>query len=187
MEGFKVITAENGALGLSMIREKRPDIVLCDIMMPGIDGHSVLEFLRNDPDLAEIAFIFVSALGTRHDLRRGMSGGADDYLPKPFSADELVAAVVGRLQRINVIRSGINKPEFLEEQTIIRRELTPRECEILLLVGKGVTSKEIAERLGIRPNAVEVHRSNLMKKLNAENAAVLARWAFIAELATPSA
>jgi DNA-binding NarL/FixJ family response regulator len=181
MEGFEVRTAKNGALGIAAALENRPDLILCDIMMPEMDGYSVLEYLKKDSNFDDIPFIFVTALGDRNNIRRGMNVGADDYLTKPFSAEELVAAVVGRLHRIETIRSHAAKTVLTEEQITLLQQITPREREILIQVGKGATSKEIAERVNIRLNTVEVHRANLMKKLQADNAVKLARWAFIAE------
>ena len=181
LEGFDVRLAENGADGVAMARQKRPDLVLCDIMMPGMSGHTVLEFFKNDSSIADVPFIFVTALGDRDNMRRGMSEGADDYLPKPFSAVELLAAVVGRLSRIRKFRPPAEKEPFKVEFAILREQITKRELQVLLQVGHGYTSKEIAEKLGIRINTVEVHRANLMRKLNATNAANLARWAIIAE------
>lgn len=177
MEGYDVHTAENGSIGINKIVENRPDLIICDIIMPHFDGHSVLEYIKNNSDIADIPFIFVSALSERTDVRRGMSEGADDYLTKPFSAEELIAAVSGRLQRIEMLRANRSKTSLPKEQLVLLRQLTARELEVLKLVGNGATSKSIAEQLGIRLNTVEVHRSNIMKKLNAENAATLARWA----------
>ncbi|MDD2851944.1 MAG: response regulator transcription factor [Desulfuromonadaceae bacterium] len=181
MEGFDVRMADNGADGITMVRDARPDLILCDIMMPGLDGYSVLETLKKNGTLADIPFIFVTALDDRADVRRGMSEGADDFLTKPFSAEELVAAVIGRLNRIKRIHNQVVESAIPEQQIKLLQLLTAREREILLLVGNGESSKEIAERLDIRINTVEVHRSNLMKKLKAENAVILARWAFVAE------
>ena len=179
MEGFDVHTASDGQSGLALLRAKRPDLILCDIMMPEMDGHSVLETLKGDDRLVDIPFIFVTALGERENVRGGMSAGADDYLPKPFSADELLAAVTGRIRRHEVIKLKHVKSAFHEEKAFLNHTITKREREVLLLVGHGATTREIAERLGIAPKTVEVHRANLMRKLDATNVAGLARWAFI--------
>ncbi|HIJ95504.1 MAG TPA: response regulator transcription factor [Desulfuromonadales bacterium] len=110
-----------------------------------------------------------------------MSAGADDYLSKPFSAEELLAAVTGRLSRRESFRNQSSKPALLEEFAFLSHQTTVREREVLNLVGRGATSKEIAEQLGITIRTVHAHRTNLMNKLGAANAALLARWAVIAE------
>lgn len=180
-EGFDIRTASDGETGLAMFRARRPDLVLCDIMMPGMDGHSVLEALKGDNSLADIPFIFVSALGERIDVRRGMSAGADDYLTKPFTPDELLAAIIGRIRRRETILHRQCKPDCKKEQGIIKTKITVRERQVLLMMGRGATSRVIAKRLGVALKTVEAHRANMMKKLNAPNAACLARWAVIAE------
>jgi DNA-binding NarL/FixJ family response regulator len=181
MEGFVVRTASDGVAGLALIIQNKPDLILCDIMMPGMDGHSVLEVLKGEYAFANVPFIFVTAMGERADMRRGMSAGADDYLSKPFSAEELIAAVTGRIRRHEMIHLQHGSAAFQEEENILRTKITRREREILLMVGQGITSREIACKLGVALKTVEVHRANLMNKLDASNAATLARWAFIAE------
>ncbi|HIJ87935.1 MAG TPA: response regulator transcription factor [Desulfuromonadales bacterium] len=180
-EGFDVRCALDGQSGLDLLYKKRPDLILCDIMMPNMDGHAVLEAVKNERAFADIPFIFVTGQVDRADQRRGMCEGADDYLTKPFTSEELVSAVVSRLYRIGLFRQQGENAFFQAEIYILRHQTTDREREVLQMVGQGVTSKEIARRLDLRPNTVEVHRANLMRKLDAPNAASLARWAFIAE------
>lgn len=180
-EGFDVRIASDGESGVAKLREKRPDLVLCDIMMPRMDGHSVLEFLKSDDNVADIPFIFVTALDGREAQRRGMCEGADDYLSKPFTAEELVGTVHSRLRRVERLRLRDENKLFQDEIASLCQLITVREREILLLVGQGLTSKEISALLDIRLNTVEAHRANMMRKLDAPNAAKLARWAFIAE------
>jgi DNA-binding NarL/FixJ family response regulator len=182
MEGFDVRTASDAQSGLALLRKNRPDLILCDILMPDMDGHSLLETLKGVNTLASIPFIFVTAMGGRADLRRGMSAGADDYLTKPFSAAELLAAVNGRILRHETINTHNTNSLFHKERALLLTKITTREREVLLMVGQGTTSREIAEQLGVCLKTVEVHRANLMKKLGASNAARLARWAVIAEL-----
>ncbi|HIJ87926.1 MAG TPA: response regulator transcription factor [Desulfuromonadales bacterium] len=182
-EGFDVRCAIDGHSGLDLLYKERPDLVLCDIMMPDMDGHTVLEAVRKERAFADIPFIFVTALTDRAAVRQGMNEGADDYLPKPFSTDELLAAVSSRICRYEVIRSQQNTSAFQEERAILLTRTSRREREILLLVGNGGTSKEIARQLFVSLKTVERHRENIMKKLSATNAATLARWAIIAELA----
>ena len=78
LEGFEVRSASDGCSGLAKIREQRPDLILCDIMMAEMDGHSVLEMVKSENRFVDIPFIFVTALSDRADVRRGMSAGADD-------------------------------------------------------------------------------------------------------------
>jgi len=181
MEGFDVRIAPDGHSGLVLVSEKRPDLILCDIMMPGMDGHSVLEAMKGDNTLDDIPFIFVTGLWEREHVRSGMSAGADDYLPKPFSADELLSAVTGRIRRHEMIKVHSGKSAIHKEQSFLKHKLTRREREVLLMVGQGGTSKGIAERLGVSQKTIEVHRANLMKKLGVTNVAGLTRWAVKAE------
>lgn len=97
--GYHVISAENGMLGIELISEHRPDLVICDIMMPNLGGFGVLEYVRKDPTTELIPFIFLTALSESSDLRKGMVSGADDYLTKPFSREDLLNAVEARLQK----------------------------------------------------------------------------------------
>ena len=98
-EGFHGIGGENGNVGVQLAREHHPDLILCDVMMPDLDGFSVLSQLRTSPDTAGIPFIFLSACSTKADQRQGMDLGADDYLTKPCTATDLLGAVSGRLAK----------------------------------------------------------------------------------------
>ena len=98
-EGFQVLSAENGQAGLQLAQQSRPDLIICDIMMPDMDGYGVLEELRQDPALAITPFIFLTAKAGLENQRQGMNLGADDYLVKPYTRDELVKAIRTRLSR----------------------------------------------------------------------------------------
>jgi len=98
-ENFNVLTANNGDLGYQIAQCQRPDLILCDIMMPELDGYGVLSQLKENPATDEIPFIFLSAKADRLDFRVGMDLGADDYLTKPFTRDELLTAVRMRLKK----------------------------------------------------------------------------------------
>ncbi len=98
-EHFEVTTAPNGLIGLNLPRSNPPDVVICDIMMPKLDGYAVLESLRGDPATATIPFIFLTAKGEPQDQRAGMSTRADDYLAKPFLKDDLLNSIRARLKR----------------------------------------------------------------------------------------
>jgi class 3 adenylate cyclase len=99
LEGYAVHVAANGAAGLQQARGTAPDIVITDINMPGMDGFALVEALRADPALATVPVLMLTALGDRASMRRGMKAGADDYLAKPFTRDELLEALEGLAQK----------------------------------------------------------------------------------------
>ncbi len=96
-EGYDVAGAENGIVGIKAVQEFMPDLIICDIMMPGMDGYEVLEKLRADPATRTIPFIFLTAKTDRPDVRRGMALGANDYITKPFYSNELLDTIKARL------------------------------------------------------------------------------------------
>jgi DNA-binding response OmpR family regulator len=98
MEGYVAHGAENGRLGLELVQRERPDLVLCDIMMPELDGYGVLQALRADAATSNLPFVFLTAKGEKAELRTGMNLGADDYLTKPVVVEDLLAAVRVRLR-----------------------------------------------------------------------------------------
>ncbi|HZY43918.1 MAG TPA: response regulator [Anaerolineae bacterium] len=107
VEGFAASSAENGLHGLRVIRAGQiPDLILCDIMMPEMDGYGVLEELRKDLATSAIPFIFLTAKADRSDLRHGMELGADDFITKPFTRDELLKAISSRLMRAHAVRES---------------------------------------------------------------------------------
>src|SRR5258705_2042725 len=92
-EGYEVITAVDGNEGMQRVREERPDLVICDILMPRVDGFGVLAALRSRPETATIPFIFLTASADKDDLARGLKSGANEYVTKPFKIAGLLAAV----------------------------------------------------------------------------------------------
>lgn len=94
LAGYTVYTAPDGVDGLVQMRELLPDLVLCDIMMPELDGFGVLRAMENLPDLIGTPFVFLTAMAEKDDFRKGMDLGADDYLSKPFKGDELLRVVM---------------------------------------------------------------------------------------------
>jgi len=99
LSGFKVLQAEHGKIGVDLAIQHKPDLVLCDVMMPELDGYGVLYMLNKYPDTATIPFIFLTAKAERVDFRKGMEMGADDYLTKPFDDMELLNAIETRLNK----------------------------------------------------------------------------------------
>jgi EAL domain-containing protein (putative c-di-GMP-specific phosphodiesterase class I)/DNA-binding NarL/FixJ family response regulator len=98
-EDYDTIAAANGRIGLNLAFSEVPDLILCDMMMPEVDGYGVLTTLRQDPLTATIPFIFLTAKSAKADFRQGMDLGADDYLTKPFTRAELLSAIVNRLEK----------------------------------------------------------------------------------------
>jgi DNA-binding LytR/AlgR family response regulator len=111
-EGYKVFTTSEGEEGISLTKEIQPDIIICDVMMEGINGYEVLKRLSEDPAAAIIPFIFLTARIEKEDMRMGMELGADDYIFKPFEADTLLRAIQIRLNKYERIRAEIvEKPK----------------------------------------------------------------------------
>ena len=104
LSGYNVITSSNGKLGITSAKENLPDIIVCDIMMPEVDGYGVLEALSKNENTKHIPFIYLSAKTERHDVRKGMDLGADDYITKPFSEDELISAIESRMAKAAILK-----------------------------------------------------------------------------------
>jgi len=104
MGGYKIFTAENGKKGIELALKEKPDVIVCDIMMPELDGYGVLHLLRKNPESQNIPFIFLTAKTERTDFRKGMEMGADDYVTKPFEDIELLNAIEIRLKKAEVMK-----------------------------------------------------------------------------------
>ncbi len=135
LEGFSLITARDGKAGLQAIHQRRPDLVICDINMPEMDGYKVLDALRQEPTTQNIPFIFLTARSSRTDQRHGMELGADDYLTKPFTVEELMNAVRTRLQRHEKIEekftSEVCRNQALQQQVRSKEELATLKARLL--------------------------------------------------------
>src|ERR1700758_1094079 len=106
LEGYKTIVAGNGKKGVELAGEFIPDLIICDVMMPDMDGYEVLQMLSRNPETAGVPFIFLTAKADKGDVRKGMNLGADDYLTKPFDETELIHAIEVRLKRSNSFRKN---------------------------------------------------------------------------------
>ena len=180
MEGFAFVAADNGRKGVELAKQELPDLILCDVMMPGLDGYGVLEALREDKLAFGIPFIFLTAKGEPADFRAGMNLGADDYLTKPVSAGELLAAINARFQRQKEQeRSALEnvefKPNFDSPKPLESLGLTPREAQVLLWVAQGKSNADIATILGMSEGTAKKHLEHIFEKLGIEsrNAATL--------------
>ncbi len=124
-EGFEGIGAENGHVGVTWAWDCKPDLIICDVMMPELDGYDVLKLLRKEPVTATIPFIFLTAKADKADFRQGMQLGADDYLTKPFTSAELLGAISTRLERkAAVARQSEQKLEELRKSLTSKPKYT---------------------------------------------------------------
>jgi two-component system, sensor histidine kinase and response regulator len=155
-EGYEVFAAEHGLMGIQQARDHMPDLIICDIMMPELDGYGVLMNLRSQAETAAIPFIFLTARVDRDSMRFGMNSGADDYLTKPCSRDEILAAISARMAKQEAI--GHQYERSYEElrgnlMTILPHELrTPLTSilgftELLQMDYETLDREEIGERL----------------------------------------
>src|ERR1043165_763700 len=106
LAGYETLTAENGKRGVEIATKEKPDMIVCDIMMPELDGYGVLHLLRKNADTQNIPFIFLTAKTERSDFRKGMEMGADDYVTKPFEDIELLNAIEVRLKKAEVLQNN---------------------------------------------------------------------------------
>ncbi|MFO8238224.1 MAG: response regulator transcription factor [Prochlorococcaceae cyanobacterium] len=200
-EGFAVTTAADGEEGWQKAQELLPDVVISDVMMPRCDGYGLLKRLRADERLGGTPVIFLTAKGMTADRIAGFQAGCDDYIPKPFDPDELVARVrnavrrqerllaeaarfadadIGQMARqITEIRSllatgGSAKMAAAETSGI---SFTPREASVLQLVAEGLMNKEIARRLETSIRNVEKYVSRLFIKTGTSSRTELVRYA----------
>jgi len=171
-EGYTTVEARNGREGVDLARRERPALVLCDITMPEMNGHRVVEALRQEAATAHLPFIFLTGWGERSDLRTGMNLGADDYLVKPVEPAELLGAVSARLRRRQQTGGASRAPSVADATPgAIERALgvTAREAEILSWVVQGKTNPEIGTILGIQLTTVKKHLESVFTKLGVEN------------------
>ncbi len=120
LSNYDVETAPNGRIGIEMAKANPPQIVVCDIMMPEVDGYGVLEALSSDPATSHIPFIFLSAKTEHKEIRKGMDMGADDYLTKPFEEEELISAIESRIAKAMILNSTIKDDTPVIEEDSLR-------------------------------------------------------------------
>lgn len=127
LSNYEVVTAPDGKKGVDKAKEEIPDIIVCDIMMPELDGYDVLSRLSEDPTTKGIPFIFLSAKTEHKDVRRGMDLGADDYLTKPFEEEDLLSAIESRLAKVEILQSQKNEDESVQNLSAFREMMRNRE------------------------------------------------------------
>ncbi|QNP31026.1 response regulator transcription factor [Cylindrospermopsis curvispora] len=199
--GFGVRVASNAREGWELIQQNTPDLVISDVMMPQVDGYQFLKQLRDDPQLASLPVIFLTAKGMTGDRIQGYQAGVDAYLPKPFDPDELIAIINNLLERrvtqttvvgedsenteIAKLAHEIAKiKDLLSPRTGISQtpppftiDLTPREQSVLNLVAQGLMNKEIARKLETSVRNVEKYVSRLFSKTGTNSRTELVRFA----------
>ena len=165
---YEPVAAENGRQGIELARRENPDLILCDVMMPELDGYGVIQALQSEPSLARIPFIYLTAKGEKHDLRSGMNLGADDYLTKPVANADLICAIETRLRRSGQRTTREFKPDFSSSEPLLKLGLTRRAAEALLWLAQGKTNPDIASILGITESTVKKHVQEIFEKLGVE-------------------
>ena len=183
--GYEVLTADNGKEALNVLSQNLPDMIICDIMMPEMDGYALIENVRQDQRTSWIPVLFLSARGQSQDRIKGLNLGADVYMVKPFEPEELVAQVESSLKQTNRLllhTDGIgddNSPI----QVPATVELTPTELKVVQLVARGLANKEIAIQMNVSQRTIESHVSNMLGKTGLYNRTELARWAIETRMA----
>jgi DNA-binding response OmpR family regulator len=157
---FSVITGADGKVGLQLAKTKNPDLIICDIMMPGLNGYEVLQELRQEPKTADIPLIFLTAKIERNDFRQGMVLGADDYISKPFEPFEILQAVNARLERYSISNQAYLKES--QNTKILQQEIKKNRTELQ-------NSQQLAQ---IRGNLWEKFSEDLRNPLSSINMAI---------------
>jgi len=206
-EGFEVTTAVDGEEGWEKAQKIMPDLIISDVMMPRCDGYGLLKRIREDERLGGTPVIFLTAKGMTVDRTQGYQAGVDDYIPKPFDPDELVARVrnvvkrqerllteaarfadadVGQMaKQITEIKSMLShgdKSNSRKDDSI--PNFTPREASVLQLVAEGLMNKEIARQLETSIRNVEKYVSRLFIKTGTSSRTELVRYALENHLVT---
>ncbi len=206
-EGFQVTTAVDGEEGWEKAQKMIPDVIISDVMMPRCDGYGLLKKIREDERLGGTPVIFLTAKGMTADRTQGYQAGVDDYMPKPFDPDELVARVknvvkrqerllteaarfanadVGQMaKQITEIKSMLSngdKNNSRKDDSI--PNFTPREASVLQLVAEGLMNKEIARQLETSIRNVEKYVSRLFIKTGTSSRTELVRYALENHLVT---
>ncbi|MFM7450405.1 MAG: response regulator transcription factor [Leptolyngbyaceae cyanobacterium] len=177
--GYEVITAENGREAIEILEADIPDMIICDVMMPEMDGYSLVKHVRDNPRTSWIPVLFLSAKGQSQDRVKGLNTGADVYMVKPFEPEELVAQVESSLKQSARIsdRAGKSSETSPKLQVAFDVELTPTELKVVQFVARGMANREIADALNVSQRTIESHVSNMLGKTGLHNRTELARWA----------
>ncbi|BBC27157.1 response regulator [Pseudanabaena sp. ABRG5-3] len=164
-EGFCAIEAENGTVGVKLAKMHLPDLIICDIMMPDMDGYGVLSAMRSHQATAAIPFIFLTAKVTMPDLRQGMEMGADDYLTKPCSVEQFLSAITTRLERQAQIQTRSNPPSSSPKIETGIFPSCPRLSQVFAFIEENyqnsISLSDVANAVGYSP----AYLTNLVQEL----------------------
>lgn len=191
-EGFSVLVAESGTTGVQLAKRYLPDLIVCDIMMPDMDGYQVLSILHQDAKTTVIPFIFLTAKVTMADLRQGMELGADDYLTKPCTVEQLLAAITTRLERQAVLKqwytsSSQTGSQAKEEANAGPSSIfphSPKLDEVFRFIEahyhQPISLSDVAQAVGYSPayltNLVQTQTGHTVKRWIIERRMAQARW-----------
>lgn len=201
--GYVVITAGSAERALVAMADVLPELIVSDVMMPGLDGYALVDKIRTDPRTDLIPIVFLTAKATRKERIKGLHAGIDAYLTKPFEPEELVAVIENIFSRVRrthrrvarlprTVGESAGSPDA-ESAPATPREpadvssldaslptpapssvLTKSEQRVASLVAQGLSNKEIASRVGVSHRTVEMHLSNILAKKNLANRVELA-------------
>lgn len=169
-ENFEVIDADNGQTGIKLLQSEIPDLIICDIAMPKLDGYEVVTWSRENPETEAIPFIFLTAKASLNDIRQGMELGADDYLIKPFTRADLLGAITARLEKQAIINRQTQKRVNKYFETLINHDLnSPVNC-IVNLSKYIIDNYESMDKEAILKNIKEIYSlSQNIKDKNLNN------------------
>lgn len=189
--GYEVATARNGEEALLLLAESIPDLIISDIMMPGMDGYALAEKIRSNPRTDIIPIVFLTAKDTRDNRIKGFRVGVDAYLTKPFEPEELAAVIQNiftrmrrthrRVARLGGGEAGVTNSAAAAAASAPAvtdlppdEDLTDTEIRVAHAAARGLSNKEIAAELGISYRTVEMHVSHILSKKNLSNRVELA-------------
>jgi DNA-binding NarL/FixJ family response regulator len=175
---YEIFSATNGKEALDLIGKKSFDLIVCDIMMPEMDGYTFVKKIRQNPETNFIPVIFLSGKGQTEDKIKGLNIGADIYMIKPFEPEELevqIASTLKQIERLNQHRLNNNSDvSMLEVPKNV--ELTVTENKVVNLVSQGMSNRDIAKHLQVSQRTIESHVSNMLNKTGLHNRTELAIW-----------
>jgi len=198
LEGYSVLMASHGEMALQQVFSHQPQLIITDVGMPGLDGYSLVQKVRQFPAFRLLPVIFLTAHNQTQDRIRGYQMGCDLYLPKPFELTELGAIVRNLLERSQLIQSAwiqqvalstaqqramqIGEPSpditpWSPEPSELMADFTTREQDVLALLSDGLSNNQIGDRLFLSPRTVEKYVSSLLRKTETSNRSELLRFA----------